>query len=81
MEVNAAYADPGGGTAGVEVQRGGLGLAKTSKVHGFSWWLPGKFDWSTWRFASEVGDRLAVGNDLLRQDYPQSVEELFKQVH
>ncbi|KAH7110940.1 hypothetical protein EDB81DRAFT_671791, partial [Dactylonectria macrodidyma] len=23
----------------------------------------------TWRFASEVGDRLAVGNDLLRQDY------------
>ncbi|KAH7111539.1 hypothetical protein EDB81DRAFT_768468 [Dactylonectria macrodidyma] len=53
----------------VEVQREGLGLAKTSKVHGFGWWLPGKFDWNTWRFASEVGDRLAVGNDLLRQDY------------
>ncbi|KAM6508532.1 hypothetical protein FALCPG4_018372 [Fusarium falciforme] len=53
----------------VEVQREGLGLGKTSKVHGFGWWLPGKFDWNTWRFASEVGDRLAVGNDLLRQDY------------
>ncbi|KAI8647970.1 hypothetical protein NCS56_01549800 [Fusarium sp. Ph1] len=52
-----------------EVQREGLGLGKTSKVHGFGWWLPGKFDWNTWRFASEVGDRLAVGNDLLRQDY------------
>ncbi|EWY79586.1 hypothetical protein FOYG_17280 [Fusarium oxysporum NRRL 32931] len=53
----------------IEVQREGLSLAKTSKVHGFGWWLPGKFDWNTWRFTSEVGDRLAVGNDLLRQDY------------
>lgn len=53
----------------VEVQREGLGMAKTSKVHGFGWWLPEKFDWNTWRFVSEVGDRLAVGNDLLRQDY------------
>lgn len=53
----------------VEVQREGLGMAKTSKAHGFGWWLPEKFDWNTWRFASEVGDRLAVGNDLLRQDY------------
>lgn len=52
-----------------EVQREGLGMAKTSKVHGFGWWLPDKFDWNTWRFVSEVGDRLAVGNDLLRQDY------------
>lgn len=52
-----------------EVEREGLGLSKTSKAHGFGWWLPGKFDWNTWRFAPEVGDRLAVGNDLLRQDY------------
>ncbi|KAF4470696.1 hypothetical protein FALBO_2410 [Fusarium albosuccineum] len=52
-----------------EVEREGLGLSKTSKAHGFGWWLPGKFDWNTWRFVSDVGDRLAVGNDLLRQDY------------
>ncbi|KAH6975809.1 hypothetical protein EDB80DRAFT_783899 [Ilyonectria destructans] len=53
----------------IEVQREGLGLGKTSKVYGFGWWLPGKFDWNVWRFTSEAGDRLAVGNDLLRQDY------------
>jgi hypothetical protein len=59
----------GGEARIIKVEREGLGLNKTSKSHGFGWWLPGKFDWSTWRFASEVGDRLAVGNDLLRQDY------------
>ncbi|KAH7220405.1 uncharacterized protein BKA55DRAFT_697460 [Fusarium redolens] len=59
----------GGEARIVKVEREGLGLNKTSKSHGFGWWLPGKFDWNTWRFASDVGDRLAVGNDLLRQDY------------
>ncbi|KAG7403106.1 hypothetical protein Forpi1262_v018817 [Fusarium oxysporum f. sp. raphani] len=59
----------GGEARIVKVEREGLGLNKTSTSHGFGWWLPGKFDWSTWRFASDVGDRLAVGNDLLRQDY------------
>ena len=59
-----------GGEARIaKVEREGLGLNKTSTLHGFGWWLPGKFDWSTWRFTSDVGDRLAVGNDLLRQDY------------
>ncbi|KAF6517692.1 hypothetical protein HZS61_003253 [Fusarium oxysporum f. sp. conglutinans] len=59
-----------GGEARItKVEREGLGLNKTSTSHGFGWRLPGKFDWSTWRFASDVGDRLAVGNDLLRQDY------------
>ncbi|EWZ28354.1 hypothetical protein FOZG_17921 [Fusarium oxysporum Fo47] len=59
-----------GGEARItKVEREGLGLNKTSTSHGFGWWLPGKFDWSIWRFASDVGDRLAVGNDLLRQDY------------
>lgn len=50
----------------IEVQQEGLGLDKMSKVYDFGWWLPGKFDWNVWRFTSEVGDRLAVGNDLLR---------------
>ncbi|KAJ4080605.1 hypothetical protein NW760_014566 [Fusarium oxysporum] len=59
----------GGEARIVKVEREGLGLNKTSTSHGFGWWLPGKFDWSTWRFTSDVGDRLAVGNDLLRQDY------------
>ncbi|KAG6978004.1 hypothetical protein FocnCong_v021628 [Fusarium oxysporum f. sp. conglutinans] len=59
----------GGEARIVKVEREGLGLNKTSTLHGFGWWLLGKFDWSTWRFTSDVGDRLAVGNDLLRQDY------------
>ncbi|WKT53947.1 hypothetical protein QSH57_004531 [Fusarium oxysporum f. sp. vasinfectum] len=59
-----------GGEARIaKVEREGLGLNKTSTLHGFGWWLPGKFDWSTWRITSDIGDRLAVGNDLLRQGY------------
>lgn len=65
-----------GETEATEVQREGLGLAKTSGLYGFGWWLPGKFDWNIWRFHTEVGDRLAVGNDLLRQDYKRQWQVL-----
>ncbi|RYC80333.1 hypothetical protein BFJ63_vAg16776 [Fusarium oxysporum f. sp. narcissi] len=53
----------------IEVEREGLGLCKTSKDYGLSWWLPGKFDWDNWRFKSEVCDRLMAGNNILRGDY------------
>ncbi|EWY79585.1 hypothetical protein FOYG_17279 [Fusarium oxysporum NRRL 32931] len=53
----------------LEVEREGLGLYRTSQDYGFGWWLPGKFDWDSWRFKSDVGDRLIVGNGILRRDY------------
>ncbi|KAH6982416.1 hypothetical protein EDB80DRAFT_768352 [Ilyonectria destructans] len=53
----------------VEVEHQGLGLYKTSQDYGLGWWLPGKFDWDNWRFKGDVGDRLIVGNGILRRDY------------
>ncbi|KAH6952333.1 hypothetical protein BKA56DRAFT_682243 [Ilyonectria sp. MPI-CAGE-AT-0026] len=53
----------------LEIEREGLGLYRTSQKYGLGWWLPGKFDWDNWRFKSDVGDRLIVGNGILQRDY------------